>query len=591
MEWQSSIRLRRMVGGVASVGLTAGLLLGGPVTAAHAAETEVWQLANSYYGTPLVKVPGLTSVSSITRLGNMNYAVTAEGTVWRWGSLDTDSGTVTIKTPVQVAGLKGVSAIALSHNGRGYAVRSDGAVWGWDYREQLRAPAPIAGLTDIASISLGYPGCSGEALRRDGTVWEFRCDGYDAGAEVTQLAGIDNVKSLTAGSCDTAGDTRTSYFATKGDGTLWAWGDNRVGQLGDGTVAERSTPARVAGLTGVSSVTTVRCGAYAVTTNGQVWSWGAEGAVIPRGSDRRPTRLAALSNVAEVAAGQLAMMARTTAGEVWVWSSEAGVPRQVAGLTDARKFVTLHDHSEPLGVKGRVIRSDGTLWSFSMANAASGGGYTYSASQVLGFGQVTGALMSASPLDDSYVIGVYTPRARKLTATPVPKIGGTAKVGMKLTVKTGTWKPSGTKLAYQWYRGSSRITAATASSYTLAPADKGKRITVRITGSKTGYTTVTRTSKATKKVATGTLTIAKPRISGTARIGKTLTVKPGTWKPAPVTLSYQWYRSGTRINRATQSTYTLTSKDRGRKITVKVTGRALGYATRSSTSRATGKVR
>jgi hypothetical protein len=81
-----------------------------------------------------------------------------------------------------------------------------------------------------------------------------------------------------------------------------------------------------------------------------------------------------------------------------------------------------------------------------------------------------------------------------------PIIEGTAKVGKKLKAKAGAWAPKGVKLTYQWYRSGKKITKATKATYTLGKADKGKRITVTVTGKKSGYTTAAKTSKATAKV-------------------------------------------------------------------------------------------
>jgi hypothetical protein len=63
-------------------------------------------------------------------------------------------------------------------------------------------------------------------------------------------------------------------------------------------------------------------------------------------------------------------------------------------------------------------------------------------------------------------------------------------------VKTGSWHPSGVKLSYRWYRNGTPITKATHASYTLRKADGGKKITVKVTAKKTGYSTVDKTSKA-----------------------------------------------------------------------------------------------
>ncbi|MBK7822101.1 MAG: CAP domain-containing protein [Tessaracoccus sp.] len=97
-------------------------------------------------------------------------------------------------------------------------------------------------------------------------------------------------------------------------------------------------------------------------------------------------------------------------------------------------------------------------------------------------------------------------------------------------------------------------------------------------------------SKAVSDVVPRALTVAVPKISGTAKVGKKLTAKAGAWGPKPVTLTYQWYRNGKKIAKATTSTYTLKAADKGKKITVKVTGKKKGYATASKTSKPTSKV-
>jgi hypothetical protein len=75
-----------------------------------------------------------------------------------------------------------------------------------------------------------------------------------------------------------------------------------------------------------------------------------------------------------------------------------------------------------------------------------------------------------------------------------------------------------------------------------------------------------------------------PRITGSAQVGKVLKAVPGTWKPAGVKRTYQWFRNGKKIPNATTSTYRLTSQDRGKKITVKVSGKAPGHAQVTKTS-------
>mgnify|MGYP002073549473 FL=1 len=180
---------------------------------------------------------------------------------------------------------------------------------------------------------------------------------------------------------------------------------------------------------------------------------------------------------------------------------------------------------------------------------------------------------------------------KALTATPTPKVKGTAQVGRKLTADAGTWKPAKVTLKYQWLRGGTAIKGATKKTYTLTAKDKGKKISVKVTGSKSGFAGQSKTSKATSKVKAGTLTAKPtPKISGTAKVGKKLTAVAGKWKPATVTLGYQWYRNGAKIKKATKSTYKVAAADKGKRLTVKVTGKKAGYASVTKTSKKTAKV-
>lgn len=176
-----------------------------------------------------------------------------------------------------------------------------------------------------------------------------------------------------------------------------------------------------------------------------------------------------------------------------------------------------------------------------------------------------------------------------LTA-PTPTISGTAKVGVKLTAKLGSWT-SGTTLTYRWYASGEAISGAVKSTFTPTATQLGKTLTVKVTGAKAGYSTVAKTSKATAKVKAGTLSSTPtPKVSGTTKVGRTLTAKAGSWQPSGGKVTYQWYRGSSKISKATKSTYKLTSADKGRTIKVKVTYTKSGYTTVSKTSKATAKI-
>lgn len=176
-----------------------------------------------------------------------------------------------------------------------------------------------------------------------------------------------------------------------------------------------------------------------------------------------------------------------------------------------------------------------------------------------------------------------------LDPAPTPKITGTAKVGQTLTAVPGTWGPGSVSLAYQWYRGNDAIKDATKSTYKVQTEDAGKTLKVAVTGTRTGYVAVTKTSAATSSVPK-LVTTATPKITGEAVVGKTLTADAGEWGPAKVTLGYQWYRGSGAIKGATKKTYQLQAADAGTAIKVKVTGSLTGYTTASKTSEPTKAV-
>ena len=160
---------------------------------------------------------------------------------------------------------------------------------------------------------------------------------------------------------------------------------------------------------------------------------------------------------------------------------------------------------------------------------------------------------------------------KKIVATKAPKISGTAKVGKTLKVNKGSWKPAPSKYTYQWKRNGKAIKKATKARYKLTKSDAGKKITVTVTASRSGYTKAAKTSKSVSVAAHNR---KKPTIKKkpAARVGKTLKVTKGTWTGKPK-LSYQWYRGSKKIKGATKTKYKITRADRGKKLRVKVTAK------------------
>src|SRR5215208_1789067 len=108
-------------------------------------------------------------------------------------------------------------------------------------------------------------------------------------------------------------------------GTLWAWGDNSSGQLGDGTLTQRLAPAAVVGLSGVSALSATHMHNLALKGDGTVWAWGnnfagqlGDGTTTNRST---PVPVTGLSGVTALSAGALLGLALKADGTVWAWGS------------------------------------------------------------------------------------------------------------------------------------------------------------------------------------------------------------------------------------------------------------------------------
>lgn len=304
-------------------------------------------------------IPNFGSVTQVAASGGgygqgSTIALKGDGTVWTWGG----TGAV----PMQVNGLSGVVQVA-----PGRALKSDGTLWVWGDNAQGQLGVNVSGagstsvptqvaLTEIRRIAAG-PNHTVVA-RSDGTVWtwgsnefgqlgtaspEF-CSGPNVPCAKTpvQVLGVSGVIDVAAGGRHT--------LALRADGSVWAWGDNSAGQLGDGTLVSRSTPAPVTGLAGIVQIAaggngyiSGGSGAVAVdghsvarASDGTVWTWGSNfagelgdgvaygGRLLPPGFGslyRRlvPGRVAGFTGAISVSAATSRTAAVKSDGTVWSW--------------------------------------------------------------------------------------------------------------------------------------------------------------------------------------------------------------------------------------------------------------------------------
>jgi len=187
---------------------------------------------------------------------------------------------------------------------------------------------------------------------------------------------------------------------------------------------------------------------------------------------------------------------------------------------------------------------------------------------------------SATKTWPAVAVGAFSPYP-----SVVPAIAGSARVGLTLRAVAGTWMPSGSSVSYQWLRNGSAITGATADAYTVAAADLGRAIKVRVSAT-LGATTVSKTSDETTDTVRGVLATPRPVVSGEYRFGATLTGVAAGSNTEGTTFAYQWQRDGKNIAKATAATYVLAAADVGRAVRLRVTASKAAHASATGYSKA-----
>jgi hypothetical protein len=284
------------------------------------------------------------------------------------------------------------------------------------------------------------------------------------------------------------------------------------------------------------------------------------------------------------------------AGEPFAIAPVGTVPAVLEHDTTTAPYVVLVSDSYGNPVAGASVEFavDGSaLLSSSTAVVTGADGKASSATVLVGATGTVGVRATAGALSCSFGVQDISPAPPllTLTASPTPTIVGDIAVGSTVSASTGTWQPSPVQLQFHWFRGSTPIPGATSSSYELTIADIGHRISVEVTGSKSGYSTQSRSSAATIVVPRLRFTTSlSPIIIGEPTVGTELVADLGAWHSSTAEVSYRWYRDGRPITGAHARRYTVSTDDEGHHLSVKVVATRPGYIALSGRSPATDLV-
>jgi len=326
-------------------------VLGGPW--GNAAPTYIDSLSNLIAQAGGGKLANVASLVIPIFSIHSNYALKKDGTVWGWGGNKYGSigdGTQEDRSiPVKAANLDNVVDLVTFSGATSAALKSDRTVWAWGWNlrgdvgneggtvyDNELVPIPIAGLDNVKKIGVTPLGFY--AIKNDGTLWVWGCQANQILTKTllcpaletpylpTQISAISDVKEFYIMSFQ---NTINSYYVIKNDGTLWTWGNNLSGQLGDGTTIDRETPAQMKTLTNVVSLhfglqfTPV----FALLEDGTVWAWGENNALgitdALRGDSPilKPTQVKNLTDITKISISLFHRLALKKDGTVWVWGN------------------------------------------------------------------------------------------------------------------------------------------------------------------------------------------------------------------------------------------------------------------------------
>jgi len=217
-----------------------------------------------------VQIGLLTNWKQVASGARFAAAIKTDGTLWAWGRNSNgqigDNTTIDKSSPVQVGLLTDWKQVDVGHEraGQGFtlAVKTDGTLWAWGdgssgalgdgTTASKSSPVQIGLLTNWKQVAGGIE--SSAAIKTDGTLWTW---GDNAAGQLgdgtrinrsspVQIGLLTNWKQVSGGG---DGTSREFKVALKNDGTLWTWGNNEAGQLGDGTTASKSSPVQIGTLT------------------------------------------------------------------------------------------------------------------------------------------------------------------------------------------------------------------------------------------------------------------------------------------------------------------------------------------------------
>jgi Regulator of chromosome condensation (RCC1) repeat len=411
-------------------------------------------------------------------------------------------------------------------------MKSDGTVWAWggnNYGQlgdnsttQRNVPVQVSGLSGVTAIAVGSAAFHSLALKSDGTVWAW---GSNATGQIGNNSLTDShvpVQVLSGVTAIAAGDSHS--LAVKSGGTVWAWGYNGFGQLGNNSTTDSHVPVQVVGASGITAIAGGYGHSLALKSDATVWAWGMNG-FGQLGNNSITESLVAvqvsgLSGVTAIAGAHYHSLALKSGGTVWAWGYNSNgqlgdttttfrkVPVQVSGLSSVTAIAGGDAHSLALVPDVATPTPTATATSIPTSTSTS----------------------TPTPTSTAIPTSTNTPTP---TNTPVPPTSTATATAIPTSTPTATATPTACP------SGSVCVLQHSGQSASLASTDTNQNLTlpVGLVGADTYFV---QTLAASPAHALGSLTDAKHAFTVNGYLGSNTTGTPVHTFPVSYTMAVSY---------------------------------------------------